>query len=679
MPQPAAAGLGLLLSLTSLTTGGQATDADFARILKLEDQRSDGGGELRAFLEPRRPVAVRIRAALAAGRIGAPVTTPYDLVAASRDRSVELRRAAVFALGEMDDPRASPLLAASLHDDDAGVRALAAEALGKLKDPASAPSLAALLDDREHSVTAQALLALWKIDTGSLLAVLGARAGRLLSSDDPALRTSAAYFLMRSQMGHPDEPSIEEGLHAASRDGDPIIRSYAARGLGARNSARATGRLLELAADADWRVRVNAFNGLRTRPVATGHAVYETALQADHAGADSGVALSALAALESLAGAPAREKLLGALRHPHPRFREVAAAALAARDKEQAIEPIAPLAADTIWSVRARTAEALGTTRAPAALPLLTRLAADADPRVRSVAVEALGRLGAAAEPAVRAALEDADPFVRTAALEAVGNAAVSPSPADAAGRPTVGDVPAALDRLAAGFRRALADPHNDARLAALAAMAKLGSDAAREEIERALEDPDYLVRRRAAEILRDTFRLDRFSRVGAPPASRTDAEYLEAVRRSRRRVTAVLDTEAGAIEIEMFPADAPLTVDNFIRLARAGTLDGLVVHRVVPNFVIQDGDPRGDGNGGPPWQIRCEINMRRYGEGAVGMALSGKDTGGSQYFVTHSPQPHLDGGYTVFGQVIRGDPVVRRMLQGTRIRKVIVTESPDS
>jgi len=81
----------------------------------------------------------------------------------------------------------------------------------------------------------------------------------------------------------------------------------------------------------------------------------------------------------------------------------------------------------------------------------------------------------------------------------------------------------------------------------------------------------------------------------------------------------------------------------------RRNYFNGITIHRVVPNFVIQDGDPRGDGNGGPGYQIRCEINEVPYERGAVGMALSGKDTGGSQWFVTHSPQPSLDGGYTVF------------------------------
>jgi cyclophilin family peptidyl-prolyl cis-trans isomerase len=89
----------------------------------------------------------------------------------------------------------------------------------------------------------------------------------------------------------------------------------------------------------------------------------------------------------------------------------------------------------------------------------------------------------------------------------------------------------------------------------------------------------------------------------------------------------------------------------------------------------MQDGDPRGDGNGGPGYQIRCEINEAPYERGAVGMALSGKDTGGSQWFVTHSPQPHLDGGYTVFGNVISGMDVVDNIARGDVIQSIAITE----
>ncbi len=151
-----------------------------------------------------------------------------------------------------------------------------------------------------------------------------------------------------------------------------------------------------------------------------------------------------------------------------------------------------------------------------------------------------------------------------------------------------------------------------------------------------------------------------------------TNADYIRAVSRRNGKVKAVFTTSKGNFTIDLMPEDAPLTVDNFIKLAKSNYFNGVSVHRVVANFVMQDGDPRGDGNGGPGWSIRCEVNQLEYGRGAVGMALSGKDTGGSQWFVTHSPQPHLDGGYTVFGQVSEKDmKVVDAIVRGDRILSV--------
>ncbi|MDQ3634819.1 MAG: peptidylprolyl isomerase [Acidobacteriota bacterium] len=141
--------------------------------------------------------------------------------------------------------------------------------------------------------------------------------------------------------------------------------------------------------------------------------------------------------------------------------------------------------------------------------------------------------------------------------------------------------------------------------------------------------------------------------------------------------VQAILKTEKGEFTIEFFPEAAPLTVDNFIKLAQAGYFNGLEIHRVVPNFVMQDGDPRGDGSGGPGWQIRDEINQLQYERGMVGMALSGKDTGGSQWFITHSPQPHLDGGYTIFGKVNETDmKIVDNLARGDKILSVKIIEN---
>ena len=131
--------------------------------------------------------------------------------------------------------------------------------------------------------------------------------------------------------------------------------------------------------------------------------------------------------------------------------------------------------------------------------------------------------------------------------------------------------------------------------------------------------------------------------------------------------------TDRGIMSLKLLASDAPLAVHNIVVLAEGGYFDDQRFHRVVPNFVVQGGDPRGDGRGGPGYVIRDELNRRRYGRGTLGMALSGPDTGGSQFFVTHSPQPHLDGGYTVFGELVGGGDVLDRIVQGDRIVRVTV------
>ena len=136
-------------------------------------------------------------------------------------------------------------------------------------------------------------------------------------------------------------------------------------------------------------------------------------------------------------------------------------------------------------------------------------------------------------------------------------------------------------------------------------------------------------------------------------------------------RFLVALITRRGVIHLELYADEAPGTVRSFVALARRRFFDGLTFHRVVPNFVIQGGDPRGDGSGGPGYNIRCEINRHPYLPGAVGMALSGKDTGGSQFFITNSRQPHLDGRYTVFGRVLRGQEIVDSVLEGDEIVRV--------
>ena len=144
----------------------------------------------------------------------------------------------------------------------------------------------------------------------------------------------------------------------------------------------------------------------------------------------------------------------------------------------------------------------------------------------------------------------------------------------------------------------------------------------------------------------------------------------------------AVIDTVQGVIELELFPDEAPNTVANFEKLANEGFYDGTTFHRVIPNFMIQGGDPFSKtgkgrvGTGGPGYTIKCEThrNTHKHVAGTLSMAHAGKDTGGSQFFICHSPQRHLDGVHTVFGQVTSGMEVVNKIKQNDKVNSIKVS-----
>lgn len=142
------------------------------------------------------------------------------------------------------------------------------------------------------------------------------------------------------------------------------------------------------------------------------------------------------------------------------------------------------------------------------------------------------------------------------------------------------------------------------------------------------------------------------------------------------RTYRASLATGAGDLVVELYPEHAPKTVNNFVFLAREGFYDDTTFHRVVPNFVIQGGDPTGTGRGGPGYQFEDELDdnpLRHDSAGVLSMANAGPNTNGSQFFITHGPQPHLDGKHTVFGKVVEGLDVVKNLQQGEKLNQVAV------
>jgi len=318
------------------------------------------------------------------------------------------------------------------------------------------------------------------------------------------------------------------------------------------------------------------------------------------------------------------------------------------------------------WQLRAIAAELTGAGSADAAARRVAVWLRDPDGRVRAVAAGALASLAdsasarATARAQLRTALADSDVGVRTNSMGALASGA------------SAEDLAAAL----ASYRRFIADADNDARLSfwrladsALVRVSTALPDSLGRELAALPRPSDPLERLRAAAIPRFAAWKDGTS------ASRALAWYESRAEEAARRPSPTLriQTERGIMELSLFAPEAPLTVYNVVSLARQRYFDGQRFHRVVPNFVVQAGDPRGDGNGGPGYAIRDELNRRRYGRGSLGMALSGPNTGGSQFFVTHSPQPHLDGGYTVFGELVSGFEVLDRIVQGDRIVRVTV------
>ncbi len=151
------------------------------------------------------------------------------------------------------------------------------------------------------------------------------------------------------------------------------------------------------------------------------------------------------------------------------------------------------------------------------------------------------------------------------------------------------------------------------------------------------------------------------------PPAMQID---------SQKTYRVMIETNRGDMELELYPEHAPKTVNNFVFLAQEGFYDGIVFHRVINDFMIQGGDPTGTGRGGPGYKFEDEVaaNPLKHEAAVISMANAGPNTNGSQFFITHSPQPHLNGKHTVFGKVVEGKEIVNAIQQGDEMVKVIVS-----
>jgi cyclophilin family peptidyl-prolyl cis-trans isomerase/HEAT repeat protein len=651
---------------------------------------------------------VRKRAALAAGRIGDEGAVRSLTYVLERDTDTSVRAMAAFALGEIEaESGANPLITV-LKNTNAPVeiRARAIEALGKIaaalprEQEARQRELgSAILDALKYELirpvrglpdTSVSLLGLTAAlrsrppDAGPTIA-------KFLDNPNSRVRADAANALARLRL----KDGLEQ-LRKLASNIDPIVRANALRVLGIAEDKPSYETLLAHAVDdRDSRVRVNAIRALAALkdPRAAGPLLKrgQSISQLNEVLEIATTLGRLLAQKDDQAAVAWLRKLNESLNHTAPEvdlaFVRIAPATYLADfgSGDQARRKVQ----ETIllnWRAAAGIANGLGEIATlPASVTNKSQLAATAENLLRAMldyrnsglnintlvavhseyAIPDVLRALAAFKPqdlasVARAQFNESDVIIRSTAADLLGDLPLSDENTRA---------------LVAAWPQAANDTLNDAALSILDALGKQKSAAANVQIKEALKSGDALVRRRAVTILKTNGAGDFSSQIGTVHTRNTVADYTRALARVGKNVRAVVTTSKGSFTIELLPEAAPLTVDNFVQLAQRDYFRNVTIHRVVPNFVIQDGDPRGDGNGGPGYTIRCEINEVPYDRAAVGMALSGKDTGGSQWFVTHSPQPHLDGGYTVFGRVVAGMDVVDKIVRGDVIQSVVIRQ----
>jgi len=589
----------------------------------------------------------RARAALAMGRIQSKGYVDA-LVHAIGDDDTAVRLAALFALGQMGlsqnaDEIPTPAVDAclsALDDDDPAIVAGAAQALGKLATERVPAALVPLLKHTAPQVRVEAALGLFRcrfaplwrgevtdprpLPEDAVRALIDA-----LRDEDAAVRRAAVYA--HSRYG---QPEAADALSEYVEDDDEWVRLFAVRAIGRSGRPAVAGRLVPALRDPSERVRAET--------------------------------VAALASLEALARLPPSLAV-----DPSFHVRAAVAAALGNESDPGTLETLNALEADTSTTVRAAAIGALVERLGHDAGERLDGWLAEPDWRIRAAAAGAAGGLQAQGLGPIEQALQDPDNRVRTAALaalaelegletvEAVDELILAALEVDdlavrgtAVGLLAEGKQPQRVQRLTRAYDGSGGVEWIEIREAVIDAVGEL--EDAEPLLRRAANDDEApAVRAKARTALASRgIVLDR----QAPPP--IEASVFLEVRFDEDPVV-LLETTQGEIEIRCLAREAPIHVASFVELTRSGYYDGLIWHRVVSNFVIQGGDPRGDGWGGAGYTMRDE---------SVGMPKAGKDTGGGQIFITHVPTPHLDGNYTVFGQVVSGLDVVDRLEVGDSI-----------
>lgn len=651
----------------------------------------DGDALIRALGDP--DPAVRARAAFALASVQDPraVSPLLDLL---EDPQPEVRADAAFALGQTADSTAAGQLFGTLAGESHPlVRGALLEALGKTGDMASLRRLSALENAPDEAGPLG--LALGRYGLRDLHVPQAVRRlvsmlpddfdGALAGAASASAAANAAWYFGRTRdttawaSAASELRSALDSEFLAQAARDPVAGPAPALGLLA-----AVGRLADPADDErlidwaegalDWRARVQGVRALAGR---TDREAVRTALMDAMRDPSLHVAIEAARAFSAADTLPLdTQRTLSQRFLTNPLAWQVTAALGPAMVKSGGVGAVLLVLTGIMGdravenqALRADLLESLGIDDAQPSWLLLRHEAMADDPAVAAAAVNGLAerwRRGyregeATVEEYYRifsAALERRDLATTTAAAPPLSDPAFRPLGATA---------------LLIEVYESLEAPRDvEPMIEIVRALGAAGDPSVEPALRHVLDSPHAVLRRASADAL-DALLGGPVAVSGAvdPPDRRVDWAFLRAM---GDRPRLALDTERGRIVVELDAEAAPLTVQTVLQLAQEGRYDGVAFHRVVPDFVIQGGDfERGDGYGGPGFAIRSEFTRIPFARGVIGMASAGKDTEGSQFFITHSPQPHLDGRYTAFGRVVQGMEVVDAIQAGDLIQRASV------
>lgn len=667
----------------SLVPAQPPAQSPLETIATLEDARSDGGGLLEV-LRMKGEVPTRLRATVALGRLPYPEygeSVTLALAAALSDESPAVRSAAAFAIGERGDRAATNAVLDAMDEQVDEVRARLVEAASRIDSPGTHAAVLRALKDKAPEVRAEAALgpARWPVKAAATADADSAGVSPGISAEDRSIDA----VLIEAMLGE-SQPAAS-GQNARDR----VVTKPALFSLMRRKSLEARAVFLEHIADpSDAEVRIFAIQGLgNIASDGPSTRALDKVLVTD---GDWRVLCEAALALGKHPDCQSLEALTSRTDHPSPHVRrcvyeslgnfekcksalrsvlELARVDPSANVRGAALEAETKLFGDEMASflegqitaknplIRAAVASAARHLSARFAVPILLRMSHDSNQRVADIATRGLEDFPTeAARERLRELLLGQDNGLRLAAVEALRK---QKNPAD-------------LPLLEQSFATAKGEIASELAFGILESAASIGGKDARRLLEQGLASDDPYVRKKAREWFVKTFPDAAVPNVRVPdrPPPKMPAGGWSLFYDTNPRVE--IRTSKGTMLFELLPSETPMHVLSFLELVKAHHYDNLNFHRVVPDFVIQGGDVRGDGNGGASWRgdaLRSEFTPRKFLRGALGMPRNeDPDSGGSQIFVTQRWTPHLDGRYTLFGTLVSGGEVLDAIEVGDTI-----------